>query len=192
MRTQHLAIVPALWLGACAAPQPTWTTLTERSVAMPRARAGDAQKPAEGDRRLAVGVGVTDSPDSFLVTGDADFYQSDRLAIGPTLLLGFDDTTGIMAPSFHAKFVFPLERKPENPLFMPFVQGGAGFCWLQKDRPGDDDDFGLLLQAGGGLEVRFDDRYALTSTLTINMLPGELVDEGAFLSWQIVQFSFPF
>src|SRR5262245_4386509 len=162
-------------LGACTAAGPSRAEplgAPSPYAAAPRAGLRDAARaPAEGDRSLAIGVGATYGPDTFLLTGDADFYQSDRLAIGPSLQLGVHDDAGLIAPSCHAKFVFPIERKSDDPLFMPFVQGGAGLCWIQKDRPGDDDDLGFLLQAGGGLEVRFDERYALASTLLVNILP---------------------
>jgi hypothetical protein len=184
-------------LGACTASGPRTpdadSPYATSTPAAPHAGVrGAARAPAEGDRSIAIGVGTTYGPDTFLLTGDADFYQSDRLAIGPSLQLGVHDDAGIIAPSCHVKFVFPIERKSDDPLFMPFVQGGAGLCWIQKDRPGDDDGLGFLLQAGGGLEVRFDERYALASTLLINILPAEVVDEHAYLSWQIVQFSFRF
>jgi len=192
-------IGPALTLGllgACTASGPPRTASSAAAspyAAAPRASVrGTARAPVEGDRSIAIGVGATYDPDTFLLTGDADFYQSDRLAIGPSLQLGVHDDTGIIAPSCHVKFVFPIERKSDDPLFMPFVQGGAGLCWIEKDRAGDDDELGLLLQAGGGLEVRFDERYALASTLLVNILPAEVVDENAYLSWQIVQFSFRF
>jgi hypothetical protein len=163
------------------------------SAALRPSAPGAAAAPAEGDRRITVGVGFTDDPDAFLIGGDADFYQSERLAIGPSLQFAVDDGVTIFAPSFHGKLVFPLEPSSSGTLMMPFVQGGAGIAYIDKDRGNnDEDDWGFLLQAGGGLEVRFDEKYALATTILVNLLPGEVTDEGAYLSWQIVQFSFTF
>lgn len=163
-----------------------------RTTAAPAAHRPAADRaPQEGERRIAVGVGFTDSPDTLLIGGQADFYQSDRVAIGPSLQLGFDDDVTLFAPSFHGKFVFPTEPMSDGVLLLPFVQGGAGFVYIERDRGGSD-EWGLLLQAGGGLEVRLDDQYALSSTLLVNLVPDEANDESAYVSWQIVQFSFVF
>ncbi len=190
----HLALL--VGLGACATPPPCAVLELPGALAPAfapaRSQHGGSLAPVAGDRRLAVGVGTTDGPDTFLLSGDADFYQSDRVAIGPSLQLGFADRTAIIAPTFHGKFLFPTERSADGPHFLPFVQGGAGLAYIQKDRVGKDDELGLALQAGGGLEVRFDDTYALTSTLLVNVMPAKVLDERAYLSWQIVQFSFRF
>lgn len=148
--------------------------------------------PDEGERRITVGVGFTDSPETFLVSGDAEFYQSDRVSIGPSLQLGVDDNVTIVAPSFHARLVFPLEHQGDSALVMPFLQAGAGLAFIHKDKRGNNDDFGFMLQAGGGLEVRLDENYALSSTLLVNIMPSEVNNEGAYVSWQILQLSFVF
>ncbi|HLQ37249.1 MAG TPA: hypothetical protein VK348_05595 [Planctomycetota bacterium] len=182
-----------------AAPSPL---ALERAAAAPlaveqpgtQAPAGNAPSASkEGDRTLLVGLGFTDGPETFLIGGEADFYLSDRLAVGPMLQWGVDDHVTILAPSFHAKYLFPLERAAGAPEFVPFVQGGAGFAYIKKDRrPGDDDGIGLLLQAGGGIECRLDKGLTLASTALIDLLPAEVVGEHVYFSWQIVQFGFRF
>lgn len=145
-----------------------------------------------GDRLLFFGMGFTDGPDTFLLGGEADFYLSDRLAVGPMLQWGIDDNTSIFAPSFHVKYLFPLDH-PGSPEFVPFVQGGAGLAYLHKDnRPGDDDDFGFLLQVGGGVELRLNEHITLASTALFDLLPAEVLDEHVYFSWQVVQFGFRF
>lgn len=148
--------------------------------------------PAAGDRLLFLGLGFTDGPDTFLLGGEADFYMSDRLAIGPMLQWGIDDNNSIFAPSFHVKYLFPLDH-PGSPEFVPFVQGGAGLAYLRKDnRPGDDDGFGFLLQVGGGVELRLSPHVTLASTALLDLLPAEVLDEHVYFSWQVVQFGFRF
>lgn len=190
------ALLPLTLLVACAAPSPralrTGPGLELATVARPAIQKGGSLAPVAGERRAAVGIGITDSPDTFLFSGSADFYQSDRLAIGPALQLGFGDDQELIAPTFRVKFVFPIERSGASAQFLPFVTGGAGFAYLQKDRPGDDDEAGLMLEGGGGLEVRFDEDYALASTVLLHGMPAELIDERSFVSWQIVEFSFRF
>lgn len=188
-------------LGACAAGAPrsaelphvraaaggaAWSADAERG---PAAAAPREHEPAEGERRIAVGLGFTDDPDALLIGGHADFYMSDTVAIGPSLQWGVDDDFTIFAPSFHGKIVFPLESDGDT-LVMPFGKAGAGLAYIDVDGGGD--DIGFLLQLGGGLEIRLSEKYALASTAQVNLLPGEVEGERAYFSWEIVQFSFTF
>jgi hypothetical protein len=211
MHQHHLRVVLPValfaWLPACAShgtmprdlAEPPGATLHGASIdgaAFDRALAAAARtapapaiRPAEGDRTGAVGLGMTFDPDALAIGGSADFYQSERMAIGPDLLLSTDANTDILAGSFHGKFVFPIQGN-DSPLWMPFVKGGAGVAYF--DRDGDSAEFGFQLNIGGGVEVRFDDRYAFGSEVLWFLLPDELVGEGAFVSWQIAQFCFRF
>jgi hypothetical protein len=194
---RHLVLLPLLAACAVHAPQP-WSQPGDGPDALASpATFAQGQRPADsprrqGDRVALIGLGFTDSPDTTLLGGEVDFYQSEQLAIGPMLQLGLDDDTTILAPSFQAKYHIPV-KVSSYPRPAPFVQGGVGLVWMDKDRRGrDDDDLGLLLHVGGGLELMLDDRLALASTLTINLMPAKVVGERAFLSWQILQFGFRF
>jgi hypothetical protein len=122
--------------------------------------------------------------------GQIDFYQSNRFAIGPMLQLGIDDDFQIVAPSLHGKFLFPVG----NPARLsPFAQAGIGFLWAERDGPGNnEDDIGLLLQVGGGVEWELDDQTFLASSITVDLLPSEVLDENAIFTWQIIQAGFRF
>jgi hypothetical protein len=184
------AMTKQLILLACAAAVVAAVADCQEKQAVPPP--GRSAGRVAGDRQLFFGMGFTDGPDTFLLGGEADFYLSDRLAVGPMLQLGLDDNTSIVAPSCHIKYLFPLDR-PGSPEFVPFVQGGAGFAYLQKDnRPGDDDGFGFLLQVGGGVELRLNEHITLASTALFNLLPAEVLDEHVYFSWQVVQFGFRF
>lgn len=152
-----------------------------------------ARANAEGDRTAFVGIGFTDGPDTFLLGGEIDFHLDDQLSVGPLLQWGIDDEVNILMPSFQVKYAFPLDLSGTGPRFVPFVQGGAGICWIDVDGPGgaDDDDTGFLLHVGGGLEARFE-KILLASTMTFNMLPGEVLDESFIFAWQVVQIGFRF
>jgi hypothetical protein len=212
LRTLIALVIPSL-LAACASTAPTAlpnstgsrTGSLSSELASPSGTTSTALAPAstalpQGGGRLQatqrqafVGLGITDSPATLLVGGELDIYMTDRLAIGPMLQLGFDDNTEIIAPSFQAKYIFPLDKMPGAPQFVPFVQGGAGFAWMQKDRGNNSDEgLGTLLQLGGGLEARFDDNFSLASTVLVNLLPDKVLDERLYWSWQIVQFGVRF
>ncbi|MBI5849415.1 MAG: hypothetical protein HZB39_00015 [Planctomycetes bacterium] len=135
---------------------------------------------------------MTEDPDTLLLGGELDFPVSDRFLIGPMVQLGLDDHTTLFAPSLHGKYLFPPDHEQGSTRWTPFVQGGIGITYLSKDKPGAEDDLGLLLQAGGGVEVRFDDQIGVATTILINVLPGGVFDENVYLSWQVVQFSFRF
>lgn len=145
-----------------------------------------------GEVQGFVGLGFTDSPDTFLLPGEIDFYVDDNLAIGPKLQLGLDDDTTIVAPSFHVKKVFSIPHEGGISRWKPYVQGGAGFAWLEKQRRTDEDDFGALLHFGGGVEVFLNEGLSLSSGIDINFLLGEPVDEDVFLSIRLIELGFRF
>src|SRR5262245_9027123 len=91
-----------------------WRAAMPAAARAPAAVPSSDLAPKEGDRRAFVGVGTLSSPDAFLLGGDADFYQSNRVAIGPSLQLGLDDNVEVYAGTFHAKFVFPFDRAGDS------------------------------------------------------------------------------
>lgn len=153
----------------------------------PAGQEAPRKRPSGGDAAAAVGLGVTDSPDTVLFGGQADFYMNEDLAIGPLLQVGVDDHETILAPSLNFKHPFYLSDDGGTEL-RPFVQGGVGVAYIEKERrPGDDDELGPLLNLGGGIEVHFESSTYLSSTVMVNLLPGDVVGEDVFLSWQVIQ-----
>ena len=62
------------------------------------------------------------------------------------------------------------------------------FAYLEKEnRPGDDDEFGLLLDFGVGLRFPIEERLSVSSTMIFNVVPGEVMDERFFFNWQVAQ-----
>jgi hypothetical protein len=155
-----------------------------------RAQAAPDQRQA-GDMTGLAGIGFTDGPDSFLVGFELDFWQSDRLAIGPMLQLGLDDNVEMFAPSLHAKYRFPLGSDTKR--LSAFAQGGIGILALERDQlPGDDDDVGLMLQMGGGIEFQLESNAFLASTILIDLMPDDVLGENAIFTWQLVQVGWKF
>lgn len=176
--------VVGLLAAGCALPPPP-APVPAAPLRLEPVEGGHADR--EGETRAIGGIGFTRSPDTLLLTGEVDFFTLDRLAIGPMLQWGIDDDETIVAPSFQAKYFFPIGATPGGMELLPFVQAGVGFAWLQRDDlPGDDDDVGLLLQAGGGIELLIDDHLSLSSSARVDLLPGEVLDEHSYWSWQLL------
>lgn len=205
-------LVLFLCTAACATPgdpaiPPLWrlepapeAAATTAEPALPSSASSAAPAPRQssttgraGERRAFLGLGFTSSPDTLLLGGQIDFYTSDRLAVGPMLQIGIDDSTTLIAPSVHVKYLFPTGPGAGGVELLPFVQGGLGFAYLEQERRfGDDDDLGLLLQAGGGLEVALTQHTSLASTILVDLLPGEVLDERIYWSWQVLAVGFRF
>lgn len=201
--TTRTSILVAMLLAGCALFPPSgprhespirFASRNDGTTGAPAVAVSSPQDPPrdESGRRALVGIGMTEDPNTLLLGGELDFPVSDRFLIGPMVQLGLADHTTLFAPSLHGKYLFPLDHAPGSTRWTPFVQGGIGIAYLSKDKPGADDDLGLLLQAGGGVEVRFEDQVGVATTLLIDFLPGGVFDENVYLSWQVVQFSFRF
>ncbi len=146
----------------------------------------------EGTSALEVGGGFTLGPDTLLSTFEIDHFLTDSIAIGPLMQLGVSDDDFLFAPSLQIKAIsqFPdaeLER------LQPFVGGGVGFAYIDKDgRNGGDDDVGFLFNFGFGVDYFVTDRLSIGSHALFNVLPWEVVGENSFFSWQVLTFAIHF
>jgi opacity protein-like surface antigen len=165
--------------------------LTAPAPAAPRtsppAAEGGSYSGAEEDREGhwigEAGAGFTSSPDTFLLTVEGDYYFDQHVALGPLLQLGLSGDDTIIAPTANVRYVFDAAETP----FKPFVQGGAGFAYLEKDgRRGDDDDIGFLFNFGGGTDFRISDNMQLGTGVMFNFLPGDVLGEDYFFSWRVL------
>lgn len=172
--------------------QRSWAESGSHALVPPVAFASQESPRSNRDSRVLFGVGLTEGPDTLLLGGELDFPVNDRFVIGPMIQLGVDDHSTLLAASLHGKCLFPLEHAQGSPAWTPFVQGGLGLAYLSKDRPGDDTDLGLLVQAGGGIEVRFENQLGIASSFLVDFLPSEVLGERVYVSWQIVQLGFSF
>ena len=156
-----------------------------------------AQEPAAqsaGKTAVPIGIGFTDDPDTMLLAGAVDFPMGENWTIGPALQLGVDDDFTLIAPICQVKRFFPITSGDEGMRrLLPYVQGGAGLAYFNVDNgPGDNDDLGLLLQVGGGLRYRMTDDLSLGTQMDLNFLPGEVLDERYYFSWEVLQFVLSF
>jgi hypothetical protein len=197
MRHVPAVVLSGLCFAACTSlppqpPQPAPATDAARRSSEPQqdTRRG---RPVIEPRQIFIGVGFTDGPDTFLLGGEADFPMNPRLSIGPMLQLGLDDHTTFVAPSFQAKYRIPLEYGGGPSAFTPFVQGGIGAAYLDKNQPSDNHSgAGLLLHIGGGVEMQLDKDLVLATNLQADLLPDHVAGEGFMWSWQILQLGFRF
>jgi len=141
--------------------------------------------------RLGFGPGLTDDPDGFQIGLRGDIHVRDDLATGPVAQLSFGDDVKIVAPTWNVKWFFleRSERWKDAPILdrlHPFIDGGVGLAYIEKDdRRGEDEEAGLLLAAGGGFEYELTDSLAVGTSLLLDFLPGNIAGEGFFFSWQI-------
>lgn len=169
-------------------------------AAQPAAQPAGPQEPenhirpsTERRHRLITGVGITADPSTFLLGMQYDRMTSRDLIIGPAFQLGTSDNETFFSLTFNLKKEYEVMGRGRRPAIFPYIQVGAGIAYLEKDdAPGDNDDFGLLVNTGGGVRVPLDDGLSVSSTLLFNFIPGEIVDERFILSWQIAQVQFLF
>lgn len=136
------------------------------------------------------GIGFTADPGTFLLAIEADYWIEHNVAIGPLVQFGLSDDDTIVAPTINAKGVFDINQ-PQLERLKPYVEGGVGFAYIDKDGH-DDSDTGLLLDFGFGANVALNDRVSLGTGVLFNFLPAELVDERFFFSWRVLSVGFQF
>jgi hypothetical protein len=77
----------------------------------------------------------------------------------------------------------------------PFVQGGLGFAYIDKDRSGakkDKDGVGFLMNMGLGFEYPVSETVSLGNSVLFNVLPSRTARQHFFFSWQFVTLRFRF
>ncbi len=136
---------------------------------------------------LQGGVGFTLDPGGFLIGLEGAYQLNEDWSIGPRLKIAFDDDLAIVAGTANLRYSIDLEDFTGSVSdFTPFVQVGLGGSYIEKDdRPGSDDDSGLLVTFGGGVEARLTDELSLMSTMEFNIHPDDVLNENVFFSWEV-------
>lgn len=158
-----------------------------------------AQDPAEPDDptgwSLRTGLGFTLSPANFLLSLEAPYMVNRHLGVGPLVQFAVSDDWLMIMPTANVHYRFDLSGvdNPDLRRLSPFLQGGVGFGWLEKDLgPIDVDDTGFLLNVGFGFEYALTDRVSLGNNVMFNILPGEVVGQTFIFSWQFATARFRF
>ena len=67
----------------------------------------------------------------------------------------------------------------------PYLQGGLGFAYVDRDEQGDnDDEVGFLVAPGLGLEYEISKNLLIGTNARFNVLPREAGGEHFFFSWE--------
>jgi hypothetical protein len=138
------------------------------------------------------GIGLTSSPSTFLLGLTAGKFINDNVAIGPMIQLGVDEDDVIFAPTLNVRGVFDIDQQGMERL-KPYVEGGVGAAYIKKDHhPGDDDEWGFLVNIGFGANYELERNISLGTGVLFNMMPDDVVDERFFFSWKILQLNLYF
>ena len=181
-------------LGGREQVTPLYTIARAGHAAM-YAQAGGAAEldlpPRAETTQLRGAVGFTLDPETFLMSAEGDYFVNENLGVGPLFQLGLSDRRVIVAPTANVRGVFDLSGSGLDRL-KPFAQGGVGLAYIHKDRDGDDDDVGFLLNFGFGADYHITERFALGNSLLFNIMPDKVRGENFFFSWQFVSATFRF
>lgn len=115
-----------------------------------------------GRWRAGTGVGVLiNSPDdqAFGLAGNADYFVSEQVSVGPLLQLGFSDDMALFGLSGQGKYWIPAGDRGRVAL-----QAGAGLA--HADFQGDDTSW--LIPLGVGYEYTLDNGNSLNATALVN------------------------
>lgn len=146
----------------------------------------------EGTSAITVSGGFTLGPDTTLAAFELDHFVTDRIAVGPLLQVGLSSDDFIFAPSLDVKLYADVVGVDFRGV-APFVQGGVGFAYIDKNGRGSGrEDVGFLFNFGAGADLFVTDRLSLGTSVLFNVLPGEVEGEEFFFSWQLVTFSIHF
>ncbi len=186
--------------GAGAARGGDRATDERTTTASPDILASVPKTPQSGDPALegapyrdtggvAIGVGTTFDPSTFLIGAALDLPAGGDVYWGPAIHVGITDSRTLVAGFLQGKYVFGDDGS-DRPRIAPFLQSGLGFVYYDVDGAGD--EASLLLNFGGGVRFDLSSRLKLGSTLLVNWAPNEILDERVYVSWEILQLVIPF
>ncbi len=153
-------------------------------------------EPLDAGPSVRFGIGFTADPETFLLAAGVPVELTRRHVLTPLIELGVDDDDALLSGSINYEYHFDLSGGSDDPdlwRLHPYLQAGAGFTYIHKDRDGgDDDEAGLLIRTGFGLEYELSDGFLMGSGMAFNVLPFEVSDENFFFSWQLLTMRFRF
>ena len=129
---------------------------------------GAAQAPGTEDRegrfKAGADVGVlfaTADEEAVGVNLYGDYFFNPNISIGPLVQFGFTSDLFQFGPSVQLKYTHDIDNRWKGHL-----QIGLGFMYADLD--GGNDDTGVLIPMGGGIEYRFTDRLSFGTTVLLN------------------------
>ena len=181
-------------------PSRTWLALAGCLLAASTwpagARAQGGSAPPDTHWSVHAGPGFTLSPTAFHFDFGAEYAVTPGLGIGPLMQIAADDDILILAPTLNVRYGFDLSGSDDEFVsrLRPYVQGGIGLAYVEKDRRGrNPDDVEFLLNGGAGIEYAITESLALGHGVMFNGMPADdAVGEDFFFSWQLMTFRFRF
>ena len=160
---------------------------------------GGQQEEQPGPWSASAGIGFTLDPGTFLMTLGMEYGpdDADGFSAGPLLQIGISDNNTIVAPTVNGRYSFDLSWVDDEIIqeVQPFVQGGLGFAYIDKDRSGakkDKDGVGFLMNMGLGFEYPVSETVSLGNSVLFNVLPSRTARQHFFFSWQFDTLRFRF
>lgn len=153
----------------------------------------------ESDGRWSThaGAGFSLSPGGFAVAFGGEYeILTPGFGIGPLVQIAGDDDELIVAPTANARYRFDLSHLDSEVArnLHPFVQGGLGFGYVDRERRGRDrDDIEFLLDGGLGLEYDLGEHLSIGNAVLFNGFPADdAAGEEFFFTWQLATLRYRF
>jgi hypothetical protein len=191
MRNLLLAVCSVIPLASCATGTAHRPSLTPSQPAvLPSATVEDGEEGSSS--QLALGVGFTADPQATVIGATYEVPIDANLTVGPAIQFGFDEDVTIFAPYLKVKYELPgaMRNDDDVPTLLPFLVGGVGAVYIDKD--GRSGDTGFLLNGGAGLRFLTGDKYRLGTEALVNWMPNRVAGERAYFSWEVLQIVFDF
>jgi len=173
-------------------PDEDWSSPSAAPAKHPASRAVSRQSDAVG-WSFQTGIGFTADPETFLLNFEAPYAFNEWISAGPMLQVGLEKDHTIVAPAGNLRLTVPDLPGRAFDRLHPYVFGGMGFAYLEKDKGRNDGDgVGFLVDTGFGVEYQVSQKVFLGSQMMFNFLPKETKNEGFYYAWQIAGIRFAF
>ncbi len=122
------------------------------------------------------GLGLTISPELFLINPQLEYIHDARLSYGPQVQAAVGNGASLVTMTGSMRYLLG-----NHPKFKPAVEGGVGLA-LGSGRTSS---VGVHLMAGMGVDYRFDNQISFGSMIRMNLAPPLTT---FFLSWPLFMF----
>ncbi|MDP6978576.1 MAG: hypothetical protein QF570_08230 [Myxococcota bacterium] len=136
------------------------------------------------------GIGFMEGPDAFVAAFEIETMVTRQVGVGVGTQFGVQDEFIVLSPTVHSRYRFDVSHLENRYLrkLRPFAQAGFGITHLDVDERGggDKDATDLMFNFGGGFDYPIDEHAELGSRIMINVIPGEVLDQRIYFSWELI------
>jgi hypothetical protein len=137
---------------------------------------GSGQASARGGWIFSGGLGLTISPDLFMITPQLEYVHDARLTYGPLVQVGVGNNVSLITTSMSLRYTLG-----NHPRFKPNLEGGLGVAFFS----GLGTSVGVHILAGMGFDYKLDNQMSLGTMIRLNLAPPV---KTVFLSWPLILF----